>query len=163
MWCLKIGWYLRCRTIGEIDDVRVGVSTIMELLTLCLQRDKVRKKIDKMKTPRVYEKSFKENAVRLCEYSPIVQVARELGINESMLRRWIKECFLLSLFPSRGQSQGRVRTNVEPTGFHFLLWRSRWKWHSQKRWPYNSGFLLWFYNQQSFFARFLFSFWHNHP
>ena len=109
------------------DDVLFGEvwsrtdQLSLELLTLCLQRDKVRKKIDKMKTPRVYEKSFKENAVRLCEYSPIVQVARELGINESMLRRWIKECFLLSLFPSRGQSQGRVRTNVEPTGFHFLL------------------------------------------
>ena len=42
-----------------------------------------------METHKTYSKEFKENAVNLCEIgNPASQVARELGINESMLRRW---------------------------------------------------------------------------
>jgi len=39
---------------------------------------------------RQYDQSFKMSAVRLLEKSdlPLVQVARSLGVHESMLRRW---------------------------------------------------------------------------
>lgn len=42
---------------------------------------------------RQYDRHFKLSAVRLLESSdkPLVQVARELGISGSMLRRWLND------------------------------------------------------------------------
>ena len=42
---------------------------------------------------RVYTKEFKTEAVSLAEKrdKPISQVAKDLGLNESMLRRWMAE------------------------------------------------------------------------
>jgi transposase len=42
---------------------------------------------------RVYTKEFKAEAVALAEKreKPVSQVAKDLGLNESMLRRWVHE------------------------------------------------------------------------
>jgi transposase len=42
---------------------------------------------------RIHSKEFKEQAVQLVETSdkPVSEIARDLGINDSMLRRWCKE------------------------------------------------------------------------
>ena len=42
---------------------------------------------------RVYTKEFKAEAVALAEKreKPVSQVAKDLGLNESMLRRWVQE------------------------------------------------------------------------
>ena len=45
------------------------------------------------RSPHVYTKEFKEEAVRLAETSgkPIAQIARELGISDSAIHGWRKE------------------------------------------------------------------------
>jgi len=46
-----------------------------------------------MTTRRQYDGAFKMSAVRLLEESelPLAQVARSLGVHESMLRRWRRQ------------------------------------------------------------------------
>jgi transposase len=45
------------------------------------------------RTRRTYDKSFKVDAVRLVieGQHPVPEVARDLGIDRSMLRRWVEE------------------------------------------------------------------------
>jgi transposase len=45
------------------------------------------------KERRVYSKEFKAEAVALAEKKekPISRIARDLGVNENMLRRWIQQ------------------------------------------------------------------------
>jgi transposase len=45
------------------------------------------------KERRVYSKEFKAEAAALAEKKekPISRIARDLGINENMLRRWIQQ------------------------------------------------------------------------
>jgi transposase len=61
---------------------------------------------------RVYTKEFKTEAVALAEKreKPITQVARELGINDSMLHMWMKrakevEGTGLNAFPGHGRTR----------------------------------------------------------
>jgi transposase len=64
----------------------------------------------KGKKHRVYTKEFKAEAVALAEKreKPITQVARDLGINDSMLHTWMKRAKEtigtdLPAFPGRGR------------------------------------------------------------
>jgi transposase-like protein len=59
---------------------------------------------------RVYTKEFKSEAVALAEKreKPVSQIAKDLGLNESMLRRWIGEVREVAstsvpAFPGRGR------------------------------------------------------------
>jgi transposase len=59
---------------------------------------------------RVYTKEFKSEAVALAEKreKPIGQIAKDLGLNESMLGRWMAEARQatgtgLAAFPGRGR------------------------------------------------------------
>jgi transposase len=59
---------------------------------------------------RVYTKEFKTEAVALAEKKekPLVQIAKDLGLNESVLRRWMVEMrgvagTTLPAFPGRGR------------------------------------------------------------
>lgn len=58
---------------------------------------------------RVHSKEFKEQAVQLIETSgkPIAQIARDLGINDNMLRRWRDELRKSGerSFPGQGHRQ----------------------------------------------------------
>ena len=61
---------------------------------------------------RVYTKEFKAEAVALAEKreKPIGQAAKDLGINESMLGRWMSEARAAAgtgtpAFPGRGRSR----------------------------------------------------------
>jgi len=73
---------------------------------------------------RVYTKEFKAEAVSLAEKreKPIAQVAKDLGLNESMLRRWMIETkgsasAGLPAFPGRGRPRDeeliRLRKEVK--------------------------------------------------
>ena len=57
------------------------------------------------KTPPSYTEEFKRDAVRLVETSgkPKTQVARELGISDSALYRWLKEYGQVSEPRTNGQ------------------------------------------------------------
>jgi len=64
----------------------------------------------KTKERRVYTKEFKAEAVALAEKreKPIGQVAKDLGLNESMLGRWMTEARQaastgITAFPGRGR------------------------------------------------------------
>jgi transposase len=58
---------------------------------------------------KIYSKEFKEEAVRLADFSgkPISEVARDLGINANMLRRWRHEQHEAGerSFPGQGHRQ----------------------------------------------------------
>lgn len=44
-----------------------------------------------MRNQRVYDEAFKENAINLCKVAPSIRsVARDLGVDESSIRKWIK-------------------------------------------------------------------------
>ena len=73
---------------------------------------------------RVYTKEFKAEAVALAEKreKPVGQVAKDLGLNESMLGRWITEArkaagTSITLFPGRGRPRDeeliRLRKEVK--------------------------------------------------
>jgi transposase len=65
-------------------------------------------------TRRYFDRDFKLNAVQLLESSdlPLVQVARRLGIHDSMLRRWRNQ--VRALGPSVFDASGRAeRSEVE--------------------------------------------------
>ena len=73
---------------------------------------------------RVYTKEFKAEAVALAEKreKPIGQVAKDLGINESMLGRWMTEARQaagagITAFPGRGKPRdaelARLRKEVK--------------------------------------------------
>jgi transposase len=63
------------------------------------------------KTPPSYTEEFKRDAVRLVETSgkPKTQVARELGISDSALYRWLKEYGQVSEPRANGQSSPSVK------------------------------------------------------
>ena len=58
--------------------------------------------------PRPYPKEFREGALQLVREGerPIVQIAHDLGIAESCLRRWIKQAEL-----DRGERDDGLSTN----------------------------------------------------
>lgn len=61
-----------------------------------------------MKSKRqTYTKSFKENAINIVNSGEktLREVANELGINVSMLRRWIKESEVGNAFPGQGRTK----------------------------------------------------------
>jgi transposase len=73
---------------------------------------------------RVYTKEFKTEAVSLAEKreKPIAQIAKDLGLNESVLRRWmadVREASGIGLpaFPGRGRPRdeelSRLRKEVK--------------------------------------------------
>ena len=43
-----------------------------------------------MKTKRIYDRSFKEEAIKLAEETNVSKTARSLGIHENTLRNWVK-------------------------------------------------------------------------
>jgi len=64
----------------------------------------------KMKERRAYTKEFKTEAVALAEKKekPISQVAKDLGLNENVLRRWITQSRAaagtnINVFPGHGR------------------------------------------------------------
>jgi transposase len=60
--------------------------------------------------PRPYPKEFREGALQLVREGerPIAQIARDLGIAESCLRRWIKQAEL-----DRGQRDDGLTTREQ--------------------------------------------------
>ena len=56
---------------------------------------------------RQYTSEFKTEAVRLARYSgkPVAQVARDLGINDNMLYKWMRD------FGSPGDGSGKITPN----------------------------------------------------
>ena len=57
-----------------------------------------------MRTRREYTKEFKEDAVRLAkERGNISEVARDLGLSPSVLRRWKREYDEGQAFPGKGK------------------------------------------------------------
>jgi transposase len=73
---------------------------------------------------RVYTKGFKAEAVGLAEKreKPVSQVAHDLGLNESMLRRWVAEArgtigAGVAVFPGHGRPRdaelARLRKEVK--------------------------------------------------
>jgi transposase-like protein len=70
-------------------------------------------------TRKVYTKEFKAEAVCLAEKreKPVGQVARDLGLNESMLGRWMTEARKatgteLPAFPGRGRPRDEELTRL---------------------------------------------------
>ena len=66
----------------------------------------------KMRERRAYTKEFKEEAVALAEKKekPICQVAKDLGLNENVLRRWITQTreaagTNIRVFPGHGRAR----------------------------------------------------------
>jgi len=66
----------------------------------------------KNKERRVYTKEFKTEAVALAEKKekPISQVAKDLGLNENVLRRWITQTreaagTAIRVFPGQGRAR----------------------------------------------------------
>jgi transposase len=66
----------------------------------------------KMKERRQYTKEFKTEAVALAEKKekPISQVAKDLGLNENVLRRWITQTreaagTNIKVFPGHGRAR----------------------------------------------------------
>jgi transposase len=69
----------------------------------------------KDKERRVYTREFKAEAVALAEKreKPVRLIAADLGINENMLRRWIREAQACRLSPDAG---GRGTGNYPACG-----------------------------------------------
>lgn len=67
---------------------------------------------------RVYTKEFKTEAVALAEKheKPINQIAKDLGINENMLYRWIRQsrmaCNGIQAFPGHGKPRDEELTRL---------------------------------------------------
>jgi len=68
---------------------------------------------------RVYTKEFKAEAVALAEKreKPVGQVAKDLGLNESMLGRWMTEARKaagtgITVFPGRGKPRDEELTRL---------------------------------------------------
>jgi len=68
---------------------------------------------------RVYTKEFKTEAVGLAEKreKPVSRIAKDLGLNESMLRRWMHEArgaegASVRVFPGRGRSRDAELTRL---------------------------------------------------
>jgi transposase len=72
----------------------------------------------KMPERRVYTKEFKAEAVALAEKreKPTSQVARDLGLNENMLYRWIHQarqaCGTVQAFPGHGRPRDEELTRL---------------------------------------------------
>jgi transposase len=72
---------------------------------------------------RVYTKEFKAESVALAEKreKPVSQIAKDLGLNESMLRRWVQESRSMAggvqAFPGHGRPRdaelARLRKEVK--------------------------------------------------
>lgn len=56
---------------------------------------------------RQYDRQFKEQAVRLLEQGevPLARIARQLGVTESMLRRWRAQVESGKLFSESGRQE----------------------------------------------------------
>ncbi|MCL2412174.1 MAG: transposase [Treponema sp.] len=78
----------------------------------------------KMKERRQYTQEFKKEAVALAEKKekPISQVAKDLGLNENVLRRWITQTRVaigtnINVFPGHGRPRDteliRLRKEVK--------------------------------------------------
>jgi transposase len=82
--------------------------------------DKERKKMGKKGTERrVHPREFKAEAVSLAEKreKPIGQIAMDLGLNESVLRRWIHEAHTaagsgIQAFPGHGRPRDAELTRL---------------------------------------------------
>ena len=67
---------------------------------------------------RVHTKEFKSEAVALAEKGdkPVSQVAKDLGLNESMLRRWVSETKTaangVQVFPGHGRPRDAELTRL---------------------------------------------------
>jgi transposase len=77
------------------------------------------KKVKKETERRVYPKEFKAEAVALAEKreKPVSQIAADLGINESMLHRWVQQTREsagggLKPFPGHGRPRDEELTRL---------------------------------------------------
>ena len=67
---------------------------------------------------RIYTKEFKAEAAALAQKrdKPVSQIAKDLGLNESMLRRWVSETCKaaggIQVFPGRGRPRDAELTRL---------------------------------------------------
>jgi len=70
---------------------------------------------------RRYSREYKQEAVQLVQQSdsPISEIARNLGINDNMLRRWVKEAAEpgKQAFPGQGNARDEELARLKKSSY----------------------------------------------